>query len=93
MLVSQNLLASRFLQIPELFCLLNRASSMGLRILWLPISPSTVFETHEIPNYEALIDPRVSLIELSVPQRKMALVSVARRIATSFNENRTSKQL
>ena len=82
LLVSQDFLASTFITTYELPRLLSDAEREGKKIFWIPISPSTVFDSNrEITVFQALIDdPSVSLEELPEPQRKRQLVQVAQRL-------------
>jgi hypothetical protein len=82
LLVSQNYLTSKFITTYELPRLLSDRKREGKKVFWIPIRPSTVFESNrEITVFQALTDdPNVSLEELTEPQRNRQLVQVARRI-------------
>jgi hypothetical protein len=86
LLVSQDFLVSDFVTKCELPRLLAAAERDGKRIFWIPVSPSTVFETHkEITSFQSpLADPRVSLRELRKADRERALVQVSRRVAEAL---------
>ena len=66
LLVSQDFLASKFINEKELPKLLDAAQDKGKKIFWIHLSPSTVFDTHEeITRYQSLLkNPLVSLEEL-----------------------------
>jgi nucleotide-binding universal stress UspA family protein len=82
LLVSQDFLASPFITKYELPRLLADARRGGKKIFWVPISPSTVFDSNEeIAGFESLVEnPRVSLIELSEAEKLRTLVEVSRRL-------------
>lgn len=82
LLVSQDFLVSEFITTYELPRLLADASQRGKRIFWIPVSPSTVFDTHkEITAFQSPIDnPRVSLEELDPPAQKKALVGLYTKV-------------
>jgi hypothetical protein len=82
LLVSQDFLVSEFITTYELPRLLSDAEREGKKIFWIPVSPSTVFESNrEITVFEALTDdPAISLEELPEAQRKRLLVKAAERL-------------
>jgi hypothetical protein len=82
LLVSQHFLISPFVREVELPKLLDVAVRAGKRIYWLPLSPSTVFETHkEITVYQSLLDnPEISLEQLDEVKQKMAFVQVTKTL-------------
>ena len=82
LLVSQDFLVSEFISTVELPKLLSDAVGRGKRIFWIPVSPSTVFESApEITVFESLCeDPSVSLEELPEPQQKKVLVQAYQRL-------------
>ena len=82
LLISQNFLISQFVKDVELPKLLEGATRAGKKIYWLPLSPSTVFDTHkEITAYQSLLaDPAKSLEELEEVDQKKALVEVTRKL-------------
>ena len=82
LLVSQDFLASKFITTYELPRLLSDAKREGKKIFWIPLSPSTVFASHrEITDFQALTDdPKISLEELPMSQRKRALVQVYEKL-------------
>jgi hypothetical protein len=86
LLVSQDFLVSDFITRCELPRLLAAAERDGKRIFWIPVGPSTVFETHkEITSFQSpLADPRVSLKELRKADRTRALAQVRRRVAEAL---------
>jgi hypothetical protein len=86
LLVSQHFLVSTFITTCELPRLLSDAEREGKKIFWIPLSPSTVFESHkEITVFEALTeDPSISLAELSKPRRQRLLVKVSARLSEAL---------
>jgi hypothetical protein len=86
LLVSQEFLASKFITETELPSLLDAAIQKGKKIYWLPLSPSTVFDTHkQITRYQSLLeDPHLSLEELKEPEQKRALVVISKRLAEAI---------
>ena len=82
LLVSQDFLVSEFITRYELPRLLANAKQLGTNIFWIPLSPSTVFETHQdITAFQSPFEnPRVSLEELKPPARKKALVTLYRKV-------------
>jgi TIR domain len=87
LLVSQDFLTSKFITTYELPRLLADAERVGKKIFWIPVSPSTVFESNkEITVFEALCeDPSISLEELPETQRKKLLVQACQRLRSSLN--------
>jgi TIR domain len=87
LLVSQDFLASEFITRYELPRLLSDAEREGKKIFWIPISPSTVFDSNrEITVFEALTDdPNTSLEEMPEPQRKRQLVQASQRLRGALN--------
>jgi hypothetical protein len=82
LLVSQDFLVSKFITTYELPRLLSDAQQEGKKIFWIPVSPSTVFESNnEITVFQSLMEnPNISLEELPEPQQKRLLVQVAQRL-------------
>ena len=87
LLVSQDFLTSKFITTYELPRLLSDAKREGKKIFWVPVSPSTVFESNkEITVFESLTDdPRISLEELPEPQRKKLLVLASQKLRGALN--------
>ena len=82
LLVSQDFLASNFIRDTELPSLLDSAVTQGKKIFWIPLSPSTVFDSHkEITKYQSLLpDPATSLEERSDAEQKKAFVQISRSL-------------
>lgn len=82
LLVSQDFLISEFITTYELPRLLE-AAQRGTRIFWIPVSPSTVFDSHvEITAFQSPIaDPQhVSLQDLKPAERKKALAGLYKKV-------------
>jgi TIR domain-containing protein len=82
LLVSQEFLASPFITEYELPRLLADARRGGKKIFWVPLTPSTVFDSNEeITVFQSLVEnPRVSLFERPEPEKLRTLVEVSRRL-------------
>lgn len=78
-LVSANFLASPFIVQYELPRLLARASSDGLVILPIIVSPC-LFTNSELSIFQAANDPQKPLAALPVPERERTLMNVAKGI-------------
>jgi hypothetical protein len=87
LLVSQDFLTSKFIVNYELPRLLADAKREGKKIFWIPVTPSTVFESnHELTVFESLIeDPRTSLFELPPPQQLRTLVDASARLRAALS--------
>jgi hypothetical protein len=90
LLVSQDFLVSKFIKEKELPKLLEGAQKEGKKIFWAPLSPSTVFESHEhITKYQSLLpDPRTSLEERSEADQKKALVEMSKLLRQVVGQGR-----
>jgi mRNA-degrading endonuclease RelE of RelBE toxin-antitoxin system len=89
LLVSQTFLSSKFIREVELPKLFELAEKEGRKIYWLPLSPSTVFDTHkDITKYQSLVpDPTKSLDELPDVQQKKVLVEVSKKISEAVTKH------
>jgi hypothetical protein len=87
LLVSQDFLTSKFITTYELPRLLSDAEREGKKIFWIPVSPSTVFESNkEITVFQSLTDdPSTSLEELPEPQRKRLLVQASQKLRSALD--------
>jgi TIR domain len=87
LLVSQDFLTSKFITTYELPRLLSDAEREGKKIFWIPVSPSTVFESNkEITIFQSLTDdPNTSLEELTEPQRKRLLVQACQKLRSALD--------
>ncbi len=79
LLVSADYLASDLIQQQQLVPVLDAAKSEGLRILWVPVSPSLV-ETTALWRYQPVLDPSRPLSTYPRTQVETALVEVCRKI-------------
>ncbi len=79
LLVSAEFLASEFVTNRELPALLEAAEQEGLRILWVCLSPC-FYEATPIGDYQAVLDPRQLLEEMSPVQQRGALKTIAEAI-------------
>jgi hypothetical protein len=85
LLVSPHFLASEYVSRVELPAILSRAKT-DLSVLWIPIEPSA-YEVTPLREIQALHDPSRPLSTLSKPQQDMALVEIAKRIASAMDVN------
>ncbi len=79
LLVSNNFLASDFINDKEVPQLLEAAQTKGVRIIWVPISDCLWSET-DIANYQAAHEPAHPLDSLDESDVNTALVAVCREI-------------
>lgn len=86
LLVSENFLASNYVREKELPKLLKNAEKNGTKIFWVPVTASTVFESHPgITKFQSpLENPKISLDELDPPQQKRALVEISKQIRAAI---------
>lgn len=84
LLISQDFLISDFITKFELPKLLADARERGKKIFWVPVRPSTVFESNEeITRFQSLLkNPKTSLQELAKAKREKALVEMNKTLAT-----------
>lgn len=75
LLVTPAFLASDFITENELPPLLDAAYEKGLKILWIPVKPSSVKKT-PIAEYQAVLDPATPLIKLQDYERDAAFVKI-----------------
>jgi hypothetical protein len=80
LLVSKDFLASDFIAEQELPMLLDRATRKELRLAWIAVGHSSVFET-QIAQFQAVNDPKHPLMTLARPQRDKVMVEIAKKIA------------
>jgi pimeloyl-ACP methyl ester carboxylesterase len=79
LLVSQDFLASDFIASDELPDLLKAAADEKVQILWIPASASN-YEATGIGKFQAVIDPKKPVDQMTKPKRKAALVKIAKAI-------------
>ncbi len=79
LLISQDFLASDFINDEELPQLLAAAESRGVSIFWIAVSSSTVEDT-EIAKFQAVNDPANPLDALPPGEQKKQLLHIYRRI-------------
>jgi hypothetical protein len=82
LLVSQDFLNSEFIQKCELPALLDAAEQHGTKIFWIPVSPSTVFQSHQqITKFQSPLDDLTkTLEELPKVKRKRAFVKISEKV-------------
>jgi hypothetical protein len=87
LIVSQTFLTSAFIKTVELPALLSSAKRAGMKIFWIPVRPSTVFETHpQIAALESpLPNPKKSLWERPRPARQKACVEISASIQRALS--------
>jgi len=83
LLVSPDYLASDFIAEHELPNLLSREKD--LRVVWIPVRPST-FATTEIGKYQAALDPARSLAEMNEAEADRALALVTIKIELALRQ-------
>jgi len=76
LLISQNFLELRFVSSQAIGKIVE-LSRKGHRVLWLPISQSTVMAT-DLGHLQAVWDPNKPLVSLSRPKREKALCEIAK---------------
>jgi internalin A len=79
LLVSQDFIASDFINTNELPPLLDAAKAQDVRILWIPVRPST-HEDRDFNDYQALHDSTQPLSSLPVSEQESALVEIYKKI-------------
>ena len=84
LLVSQNFLASEFIEEHELSPLLEAAEKQGAIIIWVAVSAS-LYEETQIANYQAANNPSRPLDSLKGADLNKELVSIARKIKAAAN--------
>lgn len=91
LLVSPDFLDSDFIHEHELAPLLKKAEQCGLKILWIPVRPSS-YEQTSLKRYQALHDPNKPLASLSRVQRDQAWVQICKAIQKEVSQNHESRQ-
>ena len=79
LLVSDNFLASEFIQNDELPTILNAAKDEGVKICWIKVSACLVDQT-KIGKFQAAHDPKRPLDLLTRPERKQVLEQIGQNI-------------
>jgi adenylate cyclase len=85
LLVTPAFLASDFITRNELPPLLDAACQTGLKVLWIPVKPSSVEKT-PIAEYQAVLNPKKPLIGLQEHDRDAAFVTIAEKISTVLRD-------
>lgn len=84
MLVSSDFLASDFIHDHELGPLLKEAEAGGVKILWVPLRPSSYEETL-LKDYQAVSTPSEPLSQMSKADRDEAWVRICKEIKRAVN--------
>jgi hypothetical protein len=84
LLVSPQFLASDFIQRKELPKLFRSAEEDGLKIIWLPLRPSSWKLYPQIEQYQAIIPPAKSLAQMSEVDQDLAMVEITEKIQKTF---------
>ncbi|MEY4354739.1 MAG: hypothetical protein RLZZ609_2980 [Cyanobacteriota bacterium] len=92
LLVSPQFLASDFIQRKELPELLRSADEDGLKVLWLPLRPSSWRLYPQIEQYQAIISPAKSLAQMSEVDQDLAMVEITEKIQRIFTELRAEQR-
>jgi internalin A len=79
LLVSQDFIASDFINTNELLPLLDAAQAQDVKILWIPIRYSS-HEDMDFSDYQALHNPNQPLNSLPVHEQERALVEIGKKI-------------
>jgi internalin A len=85
LLVTPAFLASDFITQNELPPLLDAACQTGLKVLWIPVKPSSVEKT-PIAEYQAVLNPKKPLIGLQEHDRDAAFVTIAEKISMALRD-------
>jgi len=91
LLVSPDFLASDFIQRKELPKLFRSAEEDGLKIIWLPLRPSSWKLYPQIEQYQAIISPEKSLAQMSEVDQDLAMVEITEKIQKAFTELRAEQ--
>lgn len=83
LLVTQNFLASDFIQSRELPQLLDAARDKGVIILWIAVAES-LYEEYPIKQYQAVNDPKRPLVRLQPAELDSALKDMYGKIKTAL---------
>jgi internalin A len=86
LIVTPNFIESPYITDKELPPILEAAKKRGLRILWIPASAS-FYEQTPLAEYQAVHDPARPLDSLEVPNRRKALVQIAKEIAAELSKS------
>lgn len=88
LLVSQDFLNSDFIKHKEIPFLLKKAETVGLKIFWVPVRPSTVvFENNPIAQFQAAVDdPEISIFEMGSAQQERQFVNIHKKIVKALAE-------
>ncbi len=87
LLVSQDFLASDFINAEEMPVILAGAETAGLTIVWVPVTAS-LYEETAIARYQAAHSPNRPLEGLSDAERNQALVDICKKIKEAFFRSR-----
>lgn len=92
LLVSPDFLASDFIQRKELPELLQSAEKDGLKIIWLPLRPSSWELYPDIRQYQAIISPAKTLAQMSEVDQDLSMVEITKKIQKTFEELRAEQK-
>jgi formylglycine-generating enzyme required for sulfatase activity len=92
LLVSPDFLASDFIQGNELPELLRSAEKDGLKIIWLPLRPSSWELYPDIRQYQAIMSPAKTLAQMSEVDQDLAMVEITKEIQQTFAELQAGKK-
>ena len=84
LLVSPDFLASDFINDQELGPLLQEAKAGGVRILWVPLRPSS-YEESGLKDLQAVSPPEEPLAQMSKADRDAAWVRICKEIKRAVN--------
>ncbi len=84
LLVSQDFLASEFIDKHELPSLLEAAEKEGLTIIWVAVRPSA-YKLTEIERYQSVNDPSKPLSALNPSDQESELLKICEKIMEAAN--------